>query len=139
MELNDFQIGYIAALIDGEGSICLIAQHANEHKAPVISVASTTKEIMEFMQTLLGGTIVQKKKYQEHHKDCWQWSLKRDKAIELLSIIYPYLLVPEKYYRGKLIVNEYKKVTPRNGKYTEEMLKRKLDFEERFLIFDANY
>lgn len=139
MELTDFQKGYIAALIDGEGSVCLTALHANEHKSPVVSVASTTEELLIYMQKICGGSISKKRKQQEHYKDSWQWSIKRDKAIELLTEIYPYLLVPEKHYRAKLIVKEYKQVTIRNGRYNEETLKRKLDFEDRFLKFDANY
>ena len=139
MELTDFQKGYIAALIDGEGSICLTQNRPNEHRSPAITIASTTRELLTYMEEVVGGKTVSKKKYQEHHKDAWQWALRGDKAIELLTQIYSYLLVPEKYYRAKLIVKEYKLVTPRNGKYTEEKLKAKLDFENRFFEYDANY
>lgn len=139
MELTDFQKGYIAAMIDGEGSICLTQNRPNEHRSPNITVASTTKEILFYLQEKAGGSISSKKKYAEHHKDSWQWQLKGDKAIDLLTSIYPYLLVPEKYYRAKLISQEYKSVTPRNGRYSDEALQKKLDFENRFFEYDPNY
>lgn len=139
MELTDFQKGYIAGIIDGEGSICLTQNNPNEHRSPVISVTSTTQEILFFLQELCGGHISKVKKAADHHKQAWHWALKGDASIALMSEIYPYLLVPEKYYRAKLIVQEYKAVTPRNGRYSEEMLARKLDFENRFFEYDANY
>ena len=42
------------------------------------------------------------------------------------------MLEPSKVYRANLIVNEYNKLTPRNGKYTDEMKANKRDFEYRF-------
>lgn len=139
MELTDFQKGYIAALIDGEGSVCLTQNAPNQHRSPAVTISSTTQELLLYMQEIAGGTIVSKKKYKEHHKDAWQWALRGDRAIELLIQVYDYLLVPEKHYKAKLIVKEYKLVTPRNGKYSEEKLKAKLDFEKRFFEYDANY
>lgn len=135
MQLTELQKGYIAGIIDGQGSICLTQQHKNEHRTPVITVASTTYEILEYLKENIGGSISKKKTYQEHHKQSWQWSIKTNLVIELLKEIKDYLLVPEKKYRADLIVNEYKKVTPRNGRYSEEKLKAKLEFERKFFDF----
>lgn len=128
--------GYLAGIIDGEGSICLTKQHANQHRSPEITVTSTTYEMLEYMKELCGGSISHKKIYAEHHKEAWKWGIKGDKAIEFLTQIKDYLLVPEKKYRADLIVNEYKAVTPRNGRYNEETLAKKLDFEKRFFEFN---
>lgn len=133
MELTELEKGYIAGIIDGEGSVVLTRFHANEHRSPAITVSSTTREILDFLKEKCGGTISTKKKYQEHHKDSWMWTLRRDKAIELLNQVQDYLLVPAKYQRAHLITSEYKKVTPRNGIYSEEKLRAKLDFEEHFM------
>ena len=46
MELTELQKGYIAGIIDGEGSICLTRNNANEHRSPNITVASTIYEIL---------------------------------------------------------------------------------------------
>jgi len=40
--------------------------------------------------------------------------------------------VPEKKKRALLLTSEYKKVTPRNGKYSKEKLAEKLAFETKF-------
>jgi hypothetical protein len=49
-------------------------------------------------------------------------------------MIPPYVKEPEKRRRILLILNDYKKVTSRNGKYNTKMLQNKLTFEEDFFI-----
>lgn len=63
---------YIAGIIDGEGSI------SNEHPAPCVSIASTTLELLKWIQkTVDKGTIKLKKNYNtEKHKDCYSYILK---------------------------------------------------------------
>lgn len=60
------------------------------------------------------------------------YQVKSNKAIALLEEIKDYLLEPKKKARAELICSTYKSVTPRNGKYSEEILKKKMQFEEDF-------
>lgn len=132
MLLSEKDKGYIAGIIDGQGSICLTRKKETEHRSPNIQVSSTTYEILEYLKNLLGGSISKKNENNPNYKQAWIWKIGTNTTIELLEEIKDYLLVPEKIYRANLVVNEYKKVTPRNGKYSEEKLKAKLDFEKRF-------
>lgn len=133
MNLTDIDKGYIAGIIDGEGSICLTKQHSsNQFRYPNIQVSSTTYEILDYLKTKIGGSISKKAESKSNYKQAWKWEIRTNLTIELLEQIIDYLLVPEKKYRAKLIITEYKKVTPRNGRYSEEKLKEKLDFEKRF-------
>lgn len=47
--------------------------------------------------------------------------------------IAPYLIIIEKKLRAQMILNEYDLVTPRNGRYSKELLKEKEDFYNRFM------
>lgn len=132
MELSEFDKGYIAGIIDGEGSICLTKHHQNEFRSPEIEVTSTTYEILQFLKDKVGGTISKKTQNHEIWKDSWVWKVRVNAALELLEQIQDYLLIPQKRNRAKLLTSEYKKVTPRNGRYNEEKLAQKQDFEERF-------
>ena len=85
--LTDLQIGYIAGIIDGEGSVCLTRNAPNEHRSPALSVSSTTKEMLDYLKENLGGSISTAKKYKESHKDAWHWNIRGNKAIEILTII----------------------------------------------------
>ena len=127
-----FQIGCLGWIIDGGGRVCVTRNAPNELRSPALSVSSTTKEMLDYLKENLGGSISTVKKYKESHKDACHWYIRCNKAIEILTIIEPYLLVPEKKKRAKLIIDEYKSVTPHNGKYSTEMLEKKLDFEKRF-------
>lgn len=43
---------------------------------------------------------------------------------------------PKKRARANLILKDYIRLTPRNGKYTEEMRQLKLKFEEEFFTIE---
>lgn len=51
----------------------------------------------------------------------------------MLNEIEPYLVITQKKLRAKLILTEYKALTPRNGRYSPELLKAKEDFYQRFI------
>jgi hypothetical protein len=71
--------------------------------------------------------------YAINHKDCFTYVLQYDSVVKLLEEIQPYLVIIIKKERAKLILNEYKKVTLRNGKYTSEQLKLKENFYNNFI------
>jgi hypothetical protein len=50
----------------------------------------------------------------------------------ILTLILPYMKEPSKIYRGNLILSDYKLVTPRNGKYSEQQQIAKKFFEYKF-------
>ena len=55
---------YIAGIIDGEGSILLTRQNPKQHPCPVVSVASTDIELLNWLVRTIGaGTIIKKKNY----------------------------------------------------------------------------
>lgn len=133
--MTETEKAYIAGIIDGEGSIMLQKIHKNEHPAPCISIASTTLELLEWIKKVVGkGTITKKKNYNlEIHKDCYSYVLRRNDAISLLIDIEPYLVIDVKRKRAKLILKKYKSLTPRNGRYTEEMIVKKEEFYNEFM------
>ena len=78
--------------------------------------------------------LLRKKNYDtKRHQNCYSYIVKRNDAIKLLEDIYPYLIIPTKESRAQLILLKYKAVTPRNGRYSEEMLKSKIDFYNEFI------
>ncbi|MDS1004103.1 hypothetical protein P9J83_11430 [Clostridium sporogenes] len=47
--------------------------------------------------------------------------------------IEPYLIIKTKKKRAQLIIKKYKSVPPRNGKYSNEMIKAKEEFYKEFM------
>ena len=133
--MTELEKSYIAGIIDGEGSIMLQKFHKNQFPSPYVSIASTTIELLEWIKEKVGyGIIKNKKNYNpENHRNCYSYILKYDDAIKFLEDIYPYLIIKSKKMRAFLIINEYKNVTPRNGRYSSHMLKIKEEFYKEFI------
>ena len=133
--MTETEKAYIAGIIDGEGSIMLQRIHKNEFTSPCVSVASTSLELLNWLKKTIGkGMIISKKNYNpEVHKDCYSYVLRRNDAIKLIDEICPYLVIDSKKKRAKLIIEKYKALTPRNGRYTSEMIKAKEDFYNEFI------
>lgn len=124
----------MAGLLDGEGTIGISRGNKSKYRSPYISVTSTTKEIVDWLHDTFGGIVSAHKVYQEHHKQSWIWQLRnKDQVFRVMEMVKPYMLEPNKKARITLVLNEYNSVTPRNGKYTDDMTTRKVAFEERFL------
>ncbi|EPY2305867.1 LAGLIDADG family homing endonuclease [Clostridium sporogenes] len=133
--MTNEQKAYIAGIIDGEGSIMLLKFHGNQFPSPCISISSTTIELLEWIKSVTKiGTIKRKKNYNpEKHTDSFTYTIKYNNAINLLIEIEPYLVIKSKKDRARLIIEKYKSVTPRNGKYSNEMLGAKEEFYKEFI------
>ena len=128
------EAAYLAGIIDGEGTITLTKMHSTENRRPIISIASTDKELLKYIQQLIGGYISTKKNYNPiKHKDSYVLSIKnKNDIIKILKDIAPFLRIEEKKKRANLIIDKYDQVTPRNGKYSSELLLLKQQFEKDF-------
>ncbi|MDT8858703.1 LAGLIDADG family homing endonuclease [Alkalihalobacillus sp. MEB130] len=132
--LSRTEAAYLAGIIDGEGTITLTKINRSENRRPVISIASTDKELLIYIQQLTGGYISSKKNYHpSFHKNSFSLIIKNKEDIfYLLKSIIPYLRIPQKIKRANLILHKYNIVTRRNGKYTPDALISKRQFEHDF-------
>lgn len=130
---KEIKFAYIAGLFDGEGTVTLSYNNKKDtFRTPIVSISSTSIELLEFLTSEFGGSIVKQKVYKEHHKQSWSWRLQRRNAINFLNCILPYMREKSKISRANLICNNYIKLTPRNGKYSEKAKSAKLEFEKKF-------
>lgn len=129
------ECAYIAGIIDGEGSIMLCKFHKNQHPSPCISIASTTLELLTWVHsTTKLGTIKSKKNYNtSKHKNSYTYVVKYNDCLKLLEKIFPYLVIESKRKRAHMIITQYKSLTPRNGRYSKELLALKENFYKEFI------
>ena len=129
-----WEASYVAGIIDGEGSITLTRMHEKEFRRPCISIASTDKDLLIYIQSLTDGIINNKKNYNpEKHKDSYTLYIKKKKDVfNTLEQIYPFLRIVQKKKRALWILECYDNVTTRNGKYNPESLEQKIAFEDAF-------
>jgi len=130
--MNKHDILYAAGLFDGEGTVSLMRKMKKERRSPVVSLSSTTRELVDFMKSTFGGTIINVTARRVHHRQAWHWQATHNRALEVLSQLYPYIREPEKKRRANLLLTGYKAVTAANGKYTPEMNDTREAFESEF-------
>lgn len=117
---------YLAGIIDGEGTITLSRAHANEMPAPKVSVANNDLGLLKWIKEKTGtGVIIKRGKRLLHHKSQYVIDISDNSALILLAEIKEYLLIKKPH--AELILSRYKAVTPRNGRYSEEILRRKME------------
>jgi len=132
-KLKAVDAAYIAAMIDGEGSIMLIRAHKNEYRRIWISISNCDKKMLEWVSQKIGiGKVYSKKIYNERHMPTFFYRIDGRRSLPLLKQICPYLRTYKKE-RAKLILKYFLKLTPRNGKYSEKMLTKKKIFTEKFM------
>ena len=127
--MNRKKCSYLAGLIDGEGTIGF-SKCNGKYRVPVISIASTTFEFMDFLQNNFGGVVISKKVYSDKHSPSWEWRVTNQRALGIMLDVKEYMIEPKKVSRIEFLLNNYNPV--RNGRYTDEEIKQKLQTEIDF-------
>jgi hypothetical protein len=129
---------YVAGLIDGEGTITLSRRHANEHRQLVVSVVNTELPILRFLLDHIGtGKITNKRIVSARHTPSFCYSVSNRQALALLEQVTP-CLRSYKQLRAQLILANYQRLTPRNGKYTAAARLSRATFENQVLALSAS-
>ncbi len=131
MSLTD--AAYIAGLIDGEGTVTLSRRLQNENRQLVVSISNTERPLLEYaLNTIGAGKITGKRIYQAHHTPNYTYTISNRQALALLEQILPFLKT-YKVKRAEIIFNDYIRLTPRNGYYTEQLKQEREKFETTVL------
>lgn len=123
---------YLAGLIDGEGTIALSRRHARENRQLVVTISSTERVLVDWvLLTTRAGKITSKKPAATHHAPGLTYVIANRQALALLQQVTPFLK-SYKVQRARLVLDQYLKVTPRNGKYDLKTRDARLEFERKF-------
>ena len=98
-----------------------------------ISISRTEPQLLRYVRTAIGaGRITNKRAARIIHTPSVTYAIDNRQALALLQQITPYLRT-YKVQRAELILNDYVRLTPRNGKYNPAQLCEREAFIERFL------
>ena len=136
--LSKTDAAYIAGLIDGEGSVTLTRKHRNENRQLCVSISSTEKSMLEFVKHSAGvGKITNKRTSKAIHSPSYTYAVYNRQALDLLRQVLPWLK-SYKRERAVLILQDYVRLTPRNGKYSPSVNCARKLFEQQVLAIRAN-
>ena len=131
--MKNTEAAWLAGYIDGDGCISL-SHKGRKWRTPIIAIDSADKELLDRVVELLGGTVILKPKTKDRHRQVYTWRLYgTEKVICTLTELLPYLQCNFKKTRANMLVDEWRRCTPRNGRYTPDGSVLKADFESRFL------
>jgi hypothetical protein len=90
------EIAYLAGIIDGEGCIMLQRQDGSFSICPILSIANTNLDLIDWLKTRLGGSIGCNPRANSGCKDVYQWHVMANNAVELLKQVRPFLRIKGK-------------------------------------------
>lgn len=127
---------YISGFFDADGYITMSSPHKNQNKTVYVGFTNVEEsiliEIKNFILNEIGikGSISKKSARKENHSDSYDLKYVFNNAVELIKNIDT--IHPKKLHRKNVIVRDYKKFTPRNGKYSDEIKEKREKMIESF-------
>src|SRR5688572_33215365 len=86
------EAGYLAGLIDGEGTVTLSRKHAGDMRQLVVSISNTEQSILQFALLTIGaGKLTQKCTSKANHSTSYAYAVWNRQALALLTQIEPYM------------------------------------------------
>lgn len=135
--LSEVDAAYIAGIIDGEGTITLTRTHRGENRRAVVSISSTELSLLTYVRSVIGaGRITGKVCAREHHSPSYAYCITSRQALQLLTQVTPFLRT-YKSKRACMLLEDYTRLTPRNGRYTAEQQAARTEFETRFFAIST--
>lgn len=136
--LTSTQAAYVAGLVDADGSISLTRRHRNENRQLVLSISNTDFDLLRQVNTMVGaGRITKKRTYSRRHTPSGEFKIENRQALELIRKLAPHLLT-YKALRAELALSDYVRLTPRNGRYTEDIAQERRKFVQEFLALNPS-
>jgi hypothetical protein len=128
---------WLSGFFDADGYITLVKSNKSDvAKHVAVGFTNTEKSILLEIQSYitskynLKGYISTKKIKKENHKTGYDLKYSFDNGLSLIFLVNT--IHPKKKHRKKVVLDEYKSVVKRNGKYSSEDLQKLSDFETKF-------
>ncbi|MCC6545330.1 MAG: LAGLIDADG family homing endonuclease [Nitrospirae bacterium] len=136
-KITSEEAAYIAGLIDGEGTISLSRKHRADNRQLVVSISNTERNLLNYVQETVGaGLITTKRTSRDNHTPSFTYSISNRQALDLLKQITPYLK-SYKFGRATLVIDNYVRLTPRNGRYTSNQIEERESFIQQFFCLSS--
>ena len=130
--LDQADAAYIAGLIDGEGTITLTRKNANESRGLAVTISNTERAILQYVLDTIGaGKITNKRTTKSNHTPSFTFHVLNRQALALLHQIRPFLK-SHKAKRAELVLSDYLRLTPRNGRYAQSQVQERETFVQKF-------
>lgn len=103
-EISETILGYMAGLIDGDGTISLSFRDGSRSPTYQVLVTGCNRRLIEWVQAQIGGAMWSKanSRWTMGTEPQYQWGLKQPESLEFIGMILPYLV--GKRRQGELLL-----------------------------------
>jgi hypothetical protein len=84
---------YLAGIIDGEGSLCISKHGSKKSIYARVAVVNTHQGLINTIHQQFGGNVCFRKGRNAFWKTAYIWQISNRKAIDLLRLVHPFLIV----------------------------------------------
>ena len=88
-------IAYLAGLLDGEGSICILKRKNSSGNLQYwleVSIGNTHRGVLDWVHQTFGGHISDNaERYTPRNHQTWRWRVSSEKACQILEMLLPFL------------------------------------------------
>ena len=100
MQMSEFEKGFIAGMIEGEGCLTFINDISQKFRviSPRVSISNTSLPLLKYCKKIIGKGCIVQQKVDNKNRKCWyDLKLKSQRDIlELLTLINPHLVSKRK-------------------------------------------
>ena len=127
---------YISGFFDADGYITMVSPNKGKNKTLYVGFTNVElnilEEIKDFIESEINvkGSISKKNSRQENHSDSYDLKYLYNNALKVIEQIDSHH--PKKKHRKEIVIEQYLKLTPRNGKYTDDMKEKREKMVETF-------
>ena len=122
---SETERGYLAGIMDGEGSIVMNGAAGKRLPRMLVQVSSCDHELVEWLRITVGGFVRRRKSKNENWRDHYYWTLHGKKAVAFLQEIGPLMKIDKKRLRAEAAVTYAKsaRMGPGDPAYLAERLR----------------
>lgn len=92
MILDEGSRGYVAGVVDCDGSICIIRDKKG-HMRLKLAVYNSSKHVTDWFSSNLGGKTVNSRPRNSRCSTEYSWSVYNQRAAEVIGVILPYMVI----------------------------------------------
>lgn len=131
-EMNDIQIGYLAGIMDGEGTISIFRPRYNSKRGwqlrPLAMISGTDPILAEYLRTALGAAIKTRGRAMKNSRPTWQLAWHGFKCYAIVKLLEPHLLVKREQAQ---IVLEFLESRASRTTYNQDYTEHEISLYER--------
>lgn len=135
--LSDAELGYIAGIIDGEGSFYIYlksgGKSGRKYHRSALKIANTDTTLIQWLYDRIGGTIATSTPKKENHKIVYHLAVEGPRLVNVINLLSPYLII--KRAQAEVVKSMQETMTYRIGfRLTDEMISKRDSIYRSFVL-----